>query len=306
MEFIKKHNTKIKVMILSCICLLLLCFVFSILTCQRQSRIKSQKELLQTLADNRVIQVESFLNQQKGKQELLASMNVFREAILNFDEPAKVEAAKNRINEIKDSIEGVGVFNKEGILVAGETNPSGTDYSAMPFFPVRDEFETRFILYYDLHRKEDYYGIIGPIYDSEGIIIGLVGFDIKLNELNRIIQDSQRGNALEIYLINADGLLLSESEYIGINNKKGVLIQEIKSDGALECLNQLKQQNNFGEPYKTEVIKYRNYLGTEVYGAFARIPKINGCVLAEKSADEIDYFFPVKVSGTGFQWRRQK
>ena len=110
MEFIKKHNTKIKVMILSSICLLLLCFVFLILTYQKQSRITSQKELLQTLADNRVIQVESFLNQQKGKQELLASMNVFREAILNFDEPAKVEAAKNKINEIKDSIEGVGVF----------------------------------------------------------------------------------------------------------------------------------------------------------------------------------------------------
>jgi hypothetical protein len=90
---------------------------------------------------------------------------------------------------------------------------------------------------------------------------------------------------------------LSGSEYIGKGNKNGILIQEIKSEGAKACLNDLNKYrgDGFVEEPEEEIIKYKNYMGDEVYGTHAHIPTIMGCVIAEKSADEIESVSFIKI-----------
>ena len=85
---------------------------------------------------------------------------------------------------------------------------------------------------------------------------------------------------------------MSGSKYIGASNKNGVLIQEVKSEGAKECLEDLEKYrgDGFVEEHEEEVISYTNYMGNEVFGAHAYVPSIMGCVIAEKSADEITKF----------------
>jgi hypothetical protein len=94
----------------------------------------------------------------------------------------------------------------------------------------------------------------------------------------------------EVYLIEETGLLLSGSEYVGQDNKKGVLIQEVKSEEAQECLADLKKYGGEGEVAEheeEESSQYLDYMGNEVYGAHAYVPAIMGCVIAEESVNEV-------------------
>ena len=92
--------------------------------------------------------------------------------------------------------------------------------------------------------------------------------------------------------------MLSGSEYIGQGNTNGVLIQEVKSDGARLCLADLKTFTLDGviEEHEEGVLEYTNYMGNEVYGAHAYVPSIMGCVIAEEGEADftqftiIDYF----------------
>jgi C4-dicarboxylate-specific signal transduction histidine kinase len=259
---------------------------------QRYYVVKISQEKLQLLANEKAAQVNMFFESQKEKFKILSSMNVFKEAALYPNDPAKIAIAKNRIKEIKSILPGIGLITKEGILVVGENNPAGTDYSFMPQFPINDKTVMMFMRYYDLQRKQDYYGVFGPLYDSRetGKIIGAIGFDIELDKISVLMKETLESKTNEVYLIDETGLLLSGSEYIGQGNKKGVLIQEVKSEEAQECLADLKKYGGEGEVAEHEEgesSQYLDYMGNEVYGAHAYVPAIGGCVIAEENADEV-------------------
>ena len=157
-----------------------------------------------------------------------------------------------------------------------------------------NQSEIVFTRYYDLQRKKDYYAVGGPIYDriEKDKVIGAIAFDLELDKVSILMKEVLESKTGEVYLIDENGLLLSGSEYIGEGNKDGVLIQEVKSEGAKECLEDLEKYrgDGFVEEHEEEVISYTNYMGNEVFGAHAYVPSIMGCVIAEESADEITEF----------------
>ena len=186
-------------------------------------------------------------------------------------------------------------MTKKGIIVVAENNPAGTDYSSLPVFPMNNQSGIIFISYYDSQRKKDYYEVGGPIYDriEKNKVIGAIAFDVELDKISILMKETlDDGENDEVYLIDETGLLLSGSEYIGNGNKNGILIQEVESEGAKECLEDLEKYrgDGFVKEHTEEVISYTNYMGNEVFGAHAYVPSIIGCVIAEKSADEITKF----------------
>jgi C4-dicarboxylate-specific signal transduction histidine kinase len=273
--------------------LLLIVFIFLGLNYQRQMIIDANKESLQILANEKAAQVNLFIESQKEKLFILASMNVFKEAVMYPNDTAKIETAKTRINELKNTIPGISILTNKGIVIIGEIDLPGTDYSQHPYFLAKRQ-DTTSARYYDPLRKADYYAIIGPIYDNtnKSKIIGRIAFDIELDDMGSIMKETIESETNEVYLIDETGLLLSGSKYIGKDNKKGVLIQEVKSDGAKECLEHLEKYQKDGvvEEHKEETIDYLNYMGDEVFGAHAYVPEINGCILAEESSNEITEF----------------
>jgi len=277
------------VITLSCIFVFIFVILFFLLiNYQKESVIKINEKNLQLLANGKAAQVNTFLESQKEELFIIASMNVFKEAILYPNDELKISIAKNRINELKDTIPGISLMNSEGIVSTGDIDLPGTDYSQHPYYLAKRQ-DIMFTRYYDPLRKGDYYAIIGPIYDSTNSeIIGRIAFDIELDKINILMKETL-GSSEEVYLIDENGLLLSSSEYIDKGNKNGVLIQEIKSDGAKACLEHLKKysKNESVEEYTGEVIQYTNYMGNDVFGAHAYVPNIMGCVIAEKGADEI-------------------
>jgi len=281
---------------------LLICIIFIILfigliclglNVQKQQVLILHKQSLQILANEKAAQVNTFLENQKEKQAIISSVGVFKEVVKDPNNTAKIETAKKRINELSPMIHRIALFTNEGIMFIAESGPTPIDYSALPYFVSKDK-HIIFMRYYDPFQKKDYYSVLGPIYDriEKDKVIGAIAFDLELDKVSILMKEVLESKTGEVYLIDENGLLLSGSEYIGEGNKDGVLIQEVKSEGAKECLEDLEKYrgDGFVEEHEEEVISYTNYIGNEVFGAHAYVPSIMGCVIAEESADEITEF----------------
>jgi C4-dicarboxylate-specific signal transduction histidine kinase len=257
----------------------------------RESQNEIRHERLQSVANDKALVVNTFLESQKEKLSVIASMDVFKEAILYPDDKEKIETAYKRIQELKNIIPGISVLTNGAIVVIAENDLPGTDYSGQPYFALKEK-KIVFEQYYDPLRKKEFYAVVGPVYDSKepNNIIGEIAFDIELNQISVLLKESVDSGTDEVYLIDRNGLLLSGSEYIGKGNKNGVLIQEVKSTEAKECLEDLKEyggHEEVEEHEEEEPAPYLNYMGDEVIGAHGYAPLIMGCVIAEERIDSL-------------------
>ncbi|MCX6781626.1 MAG: cache domain-containing protein [Candidatus Magasanikbacteria bacterium] len=288
-KFIKKNKLALGLCVIFGI--LLVGLVFFGLNVQKRQVIDAHKESLQILANEKAAEANNFLESQREKLEIIGSVGVFKEVVKDPNNTAKIETAKKRINELSPIIHRIAIFTKEGIMFIAESGPTPIDYSTLPYFVSKDK-KIIFMRYYDPFQKRDYYSVLGPIFDriEKDKVIGAIAFDVELDKISSLMKETlEKGKGNEVYLIDETGLLLSGSEYIGKSNKRGVLIQEIESDGAIECLEHVKKygNNESVEEHIEEVIQYTNYMGDEVFGAHAYVPSIMGCVIAEENANEI-------------------
>jgi hypothetical protein len=251
---------------------------------QRQLLIDAKRENLQILANEKALLVNTYLESQKRELKIIASMNVFKEAVLYPNDNAKIKTATNRINELKNIIPGISIMNNKGIVIVAEIDLPGADYGQHPYI-TENRKNTTFVIYYDSLRKKDYYAVVGPVYDNtdKSKIIGIIAYDLDLDTVSALMKESAESKTKEAYLIDEKGLLLSKSVYIGKGDNNGVLVQEVKSKGADKCLADLKiyQKDGAIEEHKDEISQYINYMGDEVFGAIAHVPDIMGCVIAE-------------------------
>jgi len=244
------------------------------------------------VANEKASRINTFLDVQKQKSSILGSIDVFQEAAMFPNDTTKINAAKKLIDNLKDTVQGLGILTNKGIIIVSADNPAGADYSSLPGFPVTDNSLTfRFTRYYDKQRKKDYYAVAGLIYDSKekNNPIGVISFDVEFDKISELMKEPFESDGSEVYLIDETGLLLSGSKYIGNGNKNGILIQEVESEGAKACLDDLKKYRKNGdtEAYEEKVLQYTNYMGDEVLGVHAYVSDIRGCVIAEEHIDEI-------------------
>jgi len=257
---------------------------------QKEKQIEANKENLQILVNGKSLQINMFLEFQKEKLLMLTSMDVFKEVVLHPDDASKLEAAKKIIDNLGGT---ASIFSNDGILIYANNAPAGGNYSTDPYFVLKDK-KILFGRYYDKYEKKDFYTLIGPIYDNQekDKVIGAIGFHLPLDIINNIMKETFENEYTEVYLIDESGLLLSSSKYLGRDSRNGILVQEVESESAKKCLEDLKKfgKNNSIEEYEEEVIKYTNYMGSSVFGAHAYVPEIMGCVIVEESSEEITRF----------------
>jgi len=257
----------------------------------RETSIHTQTELLQLTAVEKATQVNLFLEQQEEKLTLLREMEEFREVARRSDDVVAVHVAKEKIRQLKGIISGISILTPDGIVIIGENDLPGMDYSEQPYFDLQVKHVV-FERYYDSVRKNEYYAVVGPLYnDSENkVIIGVITFDVQLQDISALMSEAIDTGSDEVYLIDESGLMLSGSEYVGQDDKSGILVQEVDSDGAIDCLEDLEEYGDMDyiEEHEEETPHpYINYMGDDVYGAHAYVPTIMGCVLAENHADVI-------------------
>lgn len=224
------------------------------------------------VAELKKFQIESFIESEKEKLEILKSCP----AILNILHANKegnfnsnlYSQAKKRIDNLNL---GTGVFDKNGIIVVSENNPPGTNYSEM----VLGNYDFKILYYYDHTRKNNFLGILSPIFDEDTKEkIGYIGFDIELEELNNLVKEgSAIGKTGEIYLIDSDKILMTSSRFL----ENGQFMQEVDTVNSQRCFD---NKNGMVE-------EFLDYRGEKSIGTHRHLPFINWCLIIEIEKGEL-------------------
>ncbi|MBD3355116.1 HAMP domain-containing protein [Candidatus Woesearchaeota archaeon] len=150
---------------------------------------KDTHSMLISTANSREKNIELFLDEQKEKLTLLAQEPLIIEFIKASKQDKDYDGLYEEVlKRIKKINKGTGIFSTEGIILAAENTPPGTDYSDYPYFIKKQEgffFDT----YYDKERKSIWLGVLTQIKDEEGKNIGVIGFDIDTEKLEDIVLD---------------------------------------------------------------------------------------------------------------------
>lgn len=126
--------------------------------------------------------------------------------------------------------------------------------------------------------------------DSAGVFAGVVVLRVDTMELNKLMRSVEIGESGETYLINSDGVFITESRFVielkrtgmikdraalelkGINPKSGRLTK-----GIAECLGGVEGYDDMGYP---------DYRGVPVLGTWCWIPEYEWGVIVEIDLDE--------------------
>ncbi len=265
----------------------LLIFIFlSFLTVisynHRNMMIVSNKENLQILASEKADQINTLLDEEKDKLLLIAGMSDFKNVLLHPNDSLLIEIAKKRINELENIIPNISILNSNGIVVVGNIDLPGTDYSQHPYFLEKRQ-DISFTIYSDPLRKKDYYAIIGSVYGdiNKTDIIGKIAFDLEVNKLSSLMKQSVQFNS-EVYFIDEGGVV--------IGNKANDISVQSTSEGSVKlCLDDFAkyESDNTVETHAEDILQYINFEGVDVFGAHAYVPNLSGCILAERTSSDI-------------------
>jgi len=250
---------------------------------------KQLSDRVQLLAVEKAARAEQFFQAQRDTLMFISTVEEFKQAALHPADQEVIAAAQKRISEFKEIVPGISIMNEKGIVAIGDIDTPGLDYSGEPYFALKEK-RVYFQSYFCPIRKKYYFAAVGPIYDSLQTkkIIGAIAFDIGLDKINELMKESIESDYQdESYLIDEHGMLISESEFIGAGDVKGVFVQEIKSESSKDCLGDYKKftlsdkDETSVESHTEKVPLYVNYMGETVVGAHGYVPSIMGCVISE-------------------------
>jgi len=122
---------------------------------------------------------------------------------------------------------------------------------------------------------EWYLHLTVPVYFENGEIgAGVMAILDALGTLVPLLADrTGLGNTGEAYLVNEEGKIVTRSKYLSLEQTSSKIFETVGIVSALER--------------KNGVALYRNYLGREVLGAYAWLPRFHAALLVEMEKDEI-------------------
>ena len=138
------------------------------------------------------------------------------------------------------------------------------------------------------YKNRDYPEIIAaaPIRDPEtGKVVGVMAVSQHLSDLSRLLTgefsrelgaitwSKGKRKTMEVYLVNRDRLMITDSIFI----KDSVLRQQVTSEPVIECLEHGRELMGF----------YKDYRGVQVAGASMCLPSMQWVLLTEVDSEEI-------------------
>lgn len=236
--------------------------------------IEQTYENFENIAKLKKLQIESFIDAEKEKVEMLKLCSLIPE-ILNteFNSSEYWDIYPDVKDKLQEIGKGSAIFNLEGILMASENNPPGINQS----FYLQGDFDLKIVNYYDPIRKKDYLGIILPffdeLYDEKQ---GFIGFDIESEKLSELVLEGiDLGETGEIYLVDKDKVLISYSRFL----ENGIFVQEVNTVHSKNCF-----EKNYSLGKKDSFIDYR---GEEVFGSYEYFEDIGWCLFVEINKKEL-------------------
>ena len=244
-------------------------------------------EHLESVSQSRGNYVESFLEEQKEKSQILSLETGF----VNF---LKVTENHKDYNELLENVQQnldrtlesglfleVDLWDTEGVVLASTTRSLiGTDYSELDFYKKGKE-STYMDLYYNptLNIEQTTLGVVSPIIEDNELL-GLIAISLSLEKLNTLMVDKTGiGETGETYLVNREGYAISPLLFV----EDAVLKWKIDSVSSRNCFG---MKDITYEGYEAVEI-YLNYHGEKAIGTHYPIPLMDWCLIGEIDESEV-------------------
>jgi len=253
---------------------------------------------LETAVSSRAHHVDTFLNEQKNKIELMASSMIFKKVFNGDLENYEINlenacARTTKVVEVDKTIYELFLLDLDGKIICSSNKESiGLDKSNDDYF-INGLKKTHIKdVYYSESTGKTSIAISSPVTcDTDGCI-GVMVARMETTILNTILQDrTGLGETGEIYVINKDGFAITP-----LRLREGRFLNyKIHSEGAKSCLSTLEQQEQGGDlsshlssEYLNHepTIAYADYRDVDVLGSYHISDVINWCLLAEFDESE--------------------
>ena len=242
---------------------------------------------LTTAAASRARHIETYLEEQKDKIELIKAAPTFKELLITPKNNPTYNEKLKKIEELlsyyiyKEFYE-VFLLGKNGIIVFSTNRRSiGHDKSNNPYFIYAKEETYIKDVYYSATSRKNAIAVASPIIDDKTEqMLGVVVARIETTQLNNITLDrTGLGETGEIYLVNKDCYMISPSRF-----KEGVVLkQKVDTVNARNGLGH-RDSETMSEPEHIDIFK--DYRGVNVLGEHVYIPEMEWALLAEIDVKE--------------------
>lgn len=208
------------------------------------------------------------------------AMSLVQWVLPDSDIPSLRSDSVNRLAEIfsatllrTDRFEELFLIGLNGeILVSTQPDSMGTDLSQLEFFGQETYQADIEPLAYDPEADRITLTILRPVQTLDGDVIAALGGRVPLTRLDRIMSErTGMGNTGETYLIDSNGILLTESRYAGYEPGETRIGTEAATATA-------SKQNGEGI--------YPNYRDQAVVGVYDWLPELGVGLVAEQSRAE--------------------
>jgi len=245
---------------------------------------------LETTAESRALQIETFLNMQKERiiqlSQRIVLENFLRSNQQDPDYRVKfdmVEKGLERAEKVSEYMYEVFVLNAKGKTVASsDRSKIGLDKSTDAYFLGAKSEPYVKDAYLSKTTGQKSIAVSAPIKDREtkallGVAVGRVNLS-KLDEITAC--RTGLGKTGDTYVLNRHGYMITPSRFT--NNT--FLKLKVDTENARKCLEDLRR---FGKkPHEHEAFVYADYRGIEVLGVHDHIPEMQWGILAEIDKSE--------------------
>lgn len=237
-------------------------------------------------------QVYQFLEMSKRRVQDFSSDGIIRSGLQDILNGRKSEARSlseylSHNKQILDkTIHSINILSLDGMVLAStDGSLTGRDFSGETFF-LKGKGGLAVADYITGTSDQPRIAVSAPLFSrNTGRPIGVISNFILLSELNRILNrghheengaiswDKGRRKSMEVYLVNEDGMMLTESRFV----KNTALGQRVNTFPVTECMNSKKEFTGI----------YKNYREVNVAGASACLPEMKWTLLTEVDSDEV-------------------
>ncbi|MFQ5862655.1 MAG: ATP-binding protein [Candidatus Brocadiales bacterium] len=276
-----------------CISLIPIAIITTVYYLNARSTLKKQTlKWLTAVAESRRLHILSFMTAEENRATVFSSDRFTRDSLemINHRGPRAKLAVEElnrhlRLNKkpLDRNIVEVSVINMDGVVVSS-TNEEviGTDVSRDPDFTESSRMGTRVKQPFHYPRAgADCFSVFTPlvskhIHEQIGVLVNIV----KLEALSDITCEwAGMGETGEVYLVNRDGIMLTESRFI-----EGTPLRQVVDTEPIRKIAEEGQE-------MTDI--YPNYRGVPVIGASLYLPEYGWTLLTE--IDKAEAFAPIKT-----------
>ena len=212
-------------------------------------------------------------------------------------ETEDIESINARIEQFlqsQDEFSAVIYVNKAGVTVAAPFATTGIDISDRPYYQKAAQGQEYVSDVLTARGAADGQPVVvfsAPVFDEYRQFKGLMLGAVKLATIDKIMKQFQFGRTGETYLINQQGVMITESRFINQLVETGVAKDNVRLSFPInsETL-QVVSQGQTGNA------AYTNYRGQEVIGAYHRLINRDWIIIGEVEKGEILESFYRQIS----------